>query len=209
MLEPGTTVDPDGIAGRGGRLSAEIQSGKAAQPAGLRKPGSFCGAELSLPSSGRASPSLRRGWTKNKQKHNLNHAPGLTHGLDQKSEPGHSSSRRRAIELWQTDLPEDDREKLARMLFAFENPPGTKIFAGSQDSIGIVFPGLNRLDYRGKYWPEKITSVTGEKIITGIERHVFLIPVGRRVAGFDVLKDKKITAEKVRARSAAAAGCWH
>ena len=80
-----------------------------------------------------------------------------------------SSSRRRAIELWQTDLPEDDREKLARMLFAFENPPGTKIFAGSQDSIGIVFPGLNRLDYRGKYWPEKITSVTDEKILNWIE----------------------------------------
>src|ERR1035437_6098381 len=88
MLEPGTTVDPDGIAGRGGRLPAEIQSGEAAQPAGLRKPGSFCGAELSIPSSGRATPSLRWGWTKNKQKHKLNHVPGLTHGLDQKSEPG-------------------------------------------------------------------------------------------------------------------------
>ena len=66
-----------------------------------------------------------------------------------------SSSRRRAIELWQTDLPTGDREKLAKMLFAFENPPGTKIFAGSQDSIGIVYPGLNRLDYQGQYWPEK------------------------------------------------------
>jgi hypothetical protein len=42
-----------------------------------------------IPSYGRATPSLRWGWTKNKQKHNLNHVPGLTHGLDQKSEPGH------------------------------------------------------------------------------------------------------------------------
>src|ERR1035437_10306758 len=89
MLEPGTVMDLDGSAGRGGRLPAEIQSGEAAQPAGLREPGDFCGAELSIPSSGRASPSLRRGWTKNKQKHKLNHVPGLTHGLDQKSEPGH------------------------------------------------------------------------------------------------------------------------
>src|ERR1035437_8672204 len=88
MLEPGTTVDVDGSAGRGGRLPAEIQSGAAAQPAGLREPGDFCGAELSIPSSGRASPSLRRGWTKNKQKHKLNHVLGLTHGLDQKNEPG-------------------------------------------------------------------------------------------------------------------------
>src|SRR5208282_5989683 len=89
MLEPGTTVDADGSTGSGGRLPAEIQSGETAQPAGLREPGGFCGTELSIPSSGRASPSLRRGWTKNKQKHKLNHVPGLTHGLDQKSEPGH------------------------------------------------------------------------------------------------------------------------
>src|ERR1035437_6141690 len=86
-------MDVDGSAGRGGRLPAEIQSGEAAQPAGLREPGGFCGAELSSPSSGRAAPSLRRGWTKNKQKHKLNHVPGLTHGLDQKSEPGQSGAK--------------------------------------------------------------------------------------------------------------------
>ena len=92
MFEPGTTVDLDGNAGSGRRLPAEIQSSETAQPAGLREPGGFCGAELSIPSSGRASPSLRKGWTKNKQKHKLNHVPGLTHGLDQKSEPGHAVS---------------------------------------------------------------------------------------------------------------------
>src|SRR5665213_1969461 len=90
MLEPGATVDIDGSAGGGGRLPEEIQPSEAAQPAGLRKSGGFCGAELPIPSSGRASPSLRWGWTKNKQKHKLNHVPRLTHGLDQKSEPGHS-----------------------------------------------------------------------------------------------------------------------
>ena len=76
-----------------------------------------------------------------------------------------SSSRRRAIELWQTDLPEGNRETLAKTLFAFENPPGTQIFAGSQDAIGIVFPGLNRLDYCGEYWPKKISSRHDEKIL--------------------------------------------
>jgi galactokinase/mevalonate kinase-like predicted kinase len=120
-----------------------------------------------------------------------------------------SSSRRRAIELWQTDLPEGDRERLAKTLFAFENPPGTKVFAGSQDSIGIVYPGLNRLDYAGQYWPEQITSVTDRRILDWIERHLFLIPLGQRTAGFDVLKGKKITAPKVRALAAAADGCWH
>jgi cytidyltransferase-like protein len=119
-----------------------------------------------------------------------------------------SSSRRRAIELWQTDLPTSDREKLAKMLFAFENPPGTKIFAGSQDSIGIVYPGLNRLDYDGQYWPEKIISVTDNKILKWIEHHLFLISLGQRTADFDVLKGKKITTSKVRALALAADGCW-
>ena len=119
-----------------------------------------------------------------------------------------SSSRRRAIELWQTDLPAGQPEKLAKMLFAFENPPGTKIFAGSQDSIGIIYPGLNRLDYTGNYWPEKITPQTDEKILRWLEQHLCLLPLGPRVANFDVFKGKSLTAPKARALARAAAGCW-
>lgn len=120
-----------------------------------------------------------------------------------------SSSRRRAIELWQTDLPGGDREKLAKVLFAFENPPGTRIFSGSQDSIGIVFPGLNRLDYRGQYWPEKITPQLDETILHWLEQHLNLIPLGQRVAGYDVFKGMDITRAKARALATAADKCWH
>ena len=79
MFEPRTTVDVDGSAGSRGRLPTEIQSDKAAQPAGLRSPSGVCGAARSIPSSIRASPSRRWGRTKNQQKHNLNDVPGLTH----------------------------------------------------------------------------------------------------------------------------------
>ena len=120
-----------------------------------------------------------------------------------------SSTRRRAIELWQTDLPEEDRGKLAKILFAFENPPGTQIFAGSQDAIGIVFPGLNRLDYRGQYWPEKITSRHDEKMLSWIEQHLYLLPLDPRPSEYDVFKRKSITPSKVRALAAAADGCWN
>ena len=40
------------------------------------------------------------------------------------------------------------KKYLAKTLFSFENPPGTKIISGSQDSIGIVFPGVNKLNYQ-------------------------------------------------------------
>jgi len=119
-----------------------------------------------------------------------------------------SSTRRRAIELWHTDLPKDDRHKLARMLFSYENPPGTVQFSGSQDSIGIVFPGLNRLDYRGAFWPAKITSVDNEEVLKWLEQHLRLIPLGPRESGFDVFKGKRITPGRVRSLAVAADACW-
>ena len=119
-----------------------------------------------------------------------------------------SSSRRRAIELWQTDLPGGEWEKLARMLFTFENPPGTKMFTGSQDAIGIVFPGLNRLDYRGQYWPEKITPQLDDAILAWLESHLYMLPLGQRKDHYDVFKGKSITATKARALAVAADACW-
>jgi cytidyltransferase-like protein len=119
-----------------------------------------------------------------------------------------SSSRRRAIELWQRDLPGGDREKTARMLFSYENPPGTREFSGSQDAIGIVYPGLNRLDYRGEYWPSQITTVDDEEILRWIEERLQLVTLGPRKSDFRVRKDTRITPARVRALAAAADGCW-
>ena len=119
-----------------------------------------------------------------------------------------SSSRRRAIELWQTDLPEGDLEKNARVLFAFENPPGTKVFAGSQDAIGIVFPGLNRLDYAGEYWPQSITSEHDDRILNWVEKHLQLIPIGPRDGAYDVFQGCNFTATNVAALAGAADACW-
>lgn len=119
-----------------------------------------------------------------------------------------TSSRKRAIELWQTDLPGGDREKLAKLLFSCENPPGTTEFSGSQDSIGIVFPGLNRLDYRGDFWPEKITSVLDPKILRWLERHLSLVTLGPRRSSFHVRAGARITPANVRALARAADRCW-
>jgi cytidyltransferase-like protein len=119
-----------------------------------------------------------------------------------------SSSRRRAIELWENALPIGNLEKLAKTLFAYENPPGTDTFSGSQDAIGIVFPGLNRLDYDAEYWPAKITSVHDEKILRWLEDHLCLVSLGPRKPAFDVLRRKKITPRGVQALARAADGCW-
>jgi len=120
-----------------------------------------------------------------------------------------SSTRARAIEMWQTDLPEGDREMIAKMLFSYENPPGSKYISGSQDSIGIVYPGLNRLDYgRGEYWPEKITSVTDPKVLSFIEDHLWFINLSPREGDFSVLDKTVISESGAKALADAADSVW-
>ena len=119
-----------------------------------------------------------------------------------------TSSRNKAIELWQTDIPEGDKEKLAKTLFCFENPPGTKYVSGSQDSLGITMPGLNKYYYEGDYWPTAIESVLDEDTLRWIEQRLWLIPLSPRVANYDVLANTDINEEKALALSVAADKCW-
>lgn len=119
-----------------------------------------------------------------------------------------SSTRRKAIDLWTNNIPDGNKEQLAKILFSYENPPGTKIIAGSQDAIGIVMPGLNKLDYKGEYWPEKITSVHDEEILTWIENQLYMITLEPRESGYDVLSEKIVTKEFAEKLSAAAENCW-
>ena len=120
-----------------------------------------------------------------------------------------SSTRAKAIELWQTDIPEGDKEKLARTLFCVENPPGTSYVSGSQDSIGIVYPGVNKLDYPlENYWPKQITSVTDENTLTWIEQHLWLINLSPRQSGYNVLSDTNINKEGAQRLADAAEGVW-
>lgn len=119
-----------------------------------------------------------------------------------------SSTRNKAIELWRTALPQGNKEQIAKILFSYENPPGTKDVAGSQDSIGIVYPGLNRLDYHNAYWPTTIDSVQEEEVLEWLEKHLYLVPLGPRVAGYSVLGETHIDAVGAKALAAAAEQCW-
>lgn len=121
-----------------------------------------------------------------------------------------SSTRRKAIEIWGYSLPVDKREKLAKILFSFENPPGKKEISGSQDSIGIVFPGLNKANYRRKeYWPESIESCNDESILCWIEKHLYFLPLLPRESGYNVLADTHINQPNAKNLADAAEGLWN
>ncbi|MBT3243191.1 MAG: adenylyltransferase/cytidyltransferase family protein [Bacteroidetes bacterium] len=119
-----------------------------------------------------------------------------------------TSTRKKAIELWQNQIPDGDDQKLAKILFSFENSPGKKEIAGSQDALGIVMPGLNRYDYNGNYWPEKISSNHNAELLDWIEKHVYLITLGPRKGDFDVLDNTSINKTGARALSDAAKLAW-
>jgi cytidyltransferase-like protein len=120
-----------------------------------------------------------------------------------------SSTRRKAIELWHSEIPAGDREKLAKTLFRYDNPPGTEVISGSQDALGIVLPGLNKLDYRGEYWPYNIQSTLEESVLRFVEDHLFLVTLGPRTSAFSVLEGTKIDAEGAKRLAEAADNCWN
>jgi cytidyltransferase-like protein len=119
-----------------------------------------------------------------------------------------TSSRKKAIELWQVNIPAGNREQLAKTLFCFENPPGTKYVSGSQDSLGIVLPGLNRLYYDGDFWPSSIESITDNSLLQWIEERLWLVPLYPRHNEYDVLSGTHITPEGAQRLSKAADACW-
>jgi cytidyltransferase-like protein len=119
-----------------------------------------------------------------------------------------SSTRNAAIELWGTRLPVGDLDKTAKTLFCYDNPPGTKEISGSQDAIGIVYPGLAKANYEGEYWPSQIEVRRDEESLQFVERALYLITLGPRHDGFDVLTNTIIDRDRAKALADAADDCW-
>jgi cytidyltransferase-like protein len=119
-----------------------------------------------------------------------------------------SSTRRSAIELWGPKIPPGDYEKLAKILFCYDNPPGTKEISGSQDAIGLVFPGLAKAYYEGEYWPTRIDRVTDELAMQFVENSLYLMTLGPRHDGFSVLSDTRIDRDGAKALADATENCW-
>jgi cytidyltransferase-like protein len=119
-----------------------------------------------------------------------------------------TSSRKKAIELWHTDIPDGDKEKLAKTLFCFENPPGTKYISGSQDALGITLPGLNKYHYEENYWPSDIQSNITPELLEWLEKRIWMIPLYPRNMDFDVLANTNIDEKGASWLSEAAAACW-
>jgi len=114
--------------------------------------------------------------------------------------------------LWQTiqkyNLFRDDPIELAKLLFGYENPPGTQYVSGSQDHLGLTLPGINRLWYDGQYWPERIDSTLDDGLCDWLEQSICLVPLYERPDAYDPLLQQNITTEGVRRLGQAGTDCW-
>ncbi len=109
-----------------------------------------------------------------------------------------SGTRATARALWGDRSPERDPSALVRELYDAEN--GDKADpSGSQDMIGLVVPGISRLDYdarvEGGVFPCHIESTCDPETVAWLERVLHLVPVAPRPAGYSPLGRRHLEPE--------------
>ena len=106
-----------------------------------------------------------------------------------------SGTRAVAEKLWRGRLPQRPQAELVRELYAAENA-GKKQPSGSQDMIGLVYPGVNRLDYdyqiEGGVFPAHIESCNRPAVARWLEKVLHLLPIEPRPPGYDPLGIKNL-----------------
>ena len=98
-----------------------------------------------------------------------------------------SGTRVVAARIWNGRLPRRPPGELVRELYGAENA-GKAEPSGSQDMVGLVYPGINRLDYdfaaNGGVYPAHIESINDVRTTQWLERVLHLLPVEPRPIGY-------------------------
>lgn len=106
-----------------------------------------------------------------------------------------TSTRKIAAKLWPEGLPNNDPDTLVKSLYTEENR-GKAEPSGSQDMIGMLYPGINRLDYDFEYaggiFPVHIESNTDPTVARWLENVIYMVPVAQRPDGYNPLGVKNL-----------------
>lgn len=101
-----------------------------------------------------------------------------------------TSTRSIAARLWQDRLPDRPPAELVKELYDAENQ-GRADPSGSQDMIGLIYPGVNRLDYVYEHenglFPQHIESNTDPAVLRWLEGVIYLLPINQRPNGYTPL----------------------
>ena len=122
-----------------------------------------------------------------------------------------TGTRKVALELWDGALPNGDKANIgARALLGRE--PGQAEPSGSQDMIGLIYPGVSRLDYdfafEGGYFPVRIESNCDPRVAHWLESVIHFVPVGQRPEGYNPLGVKNLDPEWIRRLGQTGRDCY-
>ncbi|HUJ44083.1 MAG TPA: hypothetical protein VLW52_10790 [Opitutaceae bacterium] len=122
-----------------------------------------------------------------------------------------TGSRKIARRLWPGGLPKRAPASLVEELYSEENR-GRAEPSGTQDMIGLIYPGASRLDYdvshRGGVFPRTIESTTNLVVVRWMERVIHLLPVMPRPEGYNPLGVKNLDPEWVRRLGQSGQACY-
>jgi len=123
-----------------------------------------------------------------------------------------TSTRDVAKRLWNGVLPDRDATELMRELYAEENKNKSEP-SGSQDMAGLLFPGINRLDYdfahAGGIFPIHVESNNDPAIARWLERVIHMIPVAMRPARYNPLEKKNLSPEWIARLGRSGRDCFN
>lgn len=106
-----------------------------------------------------------------------------------------TGTREVANKLWKGRLPKGEPAALARQLYDVENR-GRPDPSGSQDMIGLIYPGVNRLDYNfshdGGVFPARIEPLNDLRAIRWLEKVIHILPVAPRPDGYTPLGNEML-----------------
>lgn len=121
-----------------------------------------------------------------------------------------TSTRKVATKLWGT-IPEGDPAELVKQLYRAENEGRTEP-SGSQDMIGLIYPGVSRLDYDAEhedgYFPVHVESNKDPVVARWIEDVVHVLPVCPRPDGYHPLGVKNLDPEWIRRLGQSGKDCY-
>jgi hypothetical protein len=122
-----------------------------------------------------------------------------------------TSTRKVAMKLWGGSLPDREPTELVRELYAAENN-GKREPSGSQDMAGIIYPGINRLDYdyayEGGYFPVQVESCIDTQIAGWLEEVIYMIPVAQRPPRYSPLGEKNLDPDWIRRLGRSGKDCF-
>jgi hypothetical protein len=106
-----------------------------------------------------------------------------------------TGTRNIALKLWKDGMPEHDPDELVQELYMAENGDKSEP-SGSQDMIGLIYPGISRLDYdfahRGGIFPVHIESNNDSQTAFWLEKVINILPVAPRPERYNPLETKNL-----------------